>query len=180
MTPAQQLALKTDIIAKAAAGQPLEALVAGNDWQGVAAYYNGGGITKLWMPDAPRAKVTSAIVWKNLTQVDVPDATAIYTNRVLACQSRQMNLDILLPPTVDTLPGDQIGFRQGLQDALVDVPAGVGGALLDAGWVAVRNALQRFGTRFEAMFSAAEGAASKSSAYGQMVDGNDCYQAYAS
>lgn len=180
MTPEQVTALKADIIAKSAAGQPLETLVAIGDWQNVAAYYNAASAVDVWRPDAPRAAICGAIVWKNLTQIDAPDATALYTNRVLACQSRQMNLDILLPPTVDTLPGDQLGFRQGLQDALQNVPAGVAGALLDGGWVAVRNVLKRLGTRFEVMFSAAEGVANKSTAYGQRVDGNDCYSAYIS
>ena len=180
MTPEQVTALKADIIAKSAAGQPLETLVAIGDWQNVAAYYNAASAVDVWRPDAPRAAICGAIVWKNLTQIDAPDATALYTNRVLACQSRQMNLDIMLPPTVDTLPGDQLGFRQGLQDALQNVPAGVAGALLDGGWVAVRNVLKRLGTRFEVMFSAAEGVANKSTAYGQRVDGNDCYSAYIS
>lgn len=180
MTPDQVTALKADIIAKSAAGQPLETLVAIGDWQNVAAYYNSASAVDVWRPDAPRAAICGAIVWKNLTQIDAPDATALYTNRVLACQSRQMNLDILLPPTVDTLPGDQLGFRQGLQDALQNVPAGVAGALLDGGWVAVRNVLKRPGTRFEVMFSTVEGVASKSSVYGQRVDGNDCYSAYVS
>ena len=72
------------------------------------------------------------------------------------------------------------GFRQGLQDALQNVPAGVAGALLDGGWVAVRNVLKRLGTRFEVMFSTVEGVASQSSVYGQRVDGNDCYSAYTS
>ena len=180
MTPEQTMALKNNIIAKSAAGQPLEALVAGGDWQNVAAYYNADSATKLWRPDAPRAKVFGAIIWKNLTQADAPDGTALFTNRALACQSLQINLQIMLPPTSDTLPGDEIGFRQGLQDALSAVPAGVGGAVLDAGWVPVRNALQRLGTRFEALFATPEGAASKSSVYGQRIDGNDCYQAYVS
>lgn len=180
MTPEQVTALKADIIAKSAAGQPLETLVAIGDWQNVAAYYNAASAVDVWRPDAPRAAICGAIVWKNLTQIDAPDATVLFTNRVLACQSRQMNLDILLPPTVDTLPGDQLGFRQGLQDALQNVPAGVAGALLDGGWVAVRNVLKRLGTRFEVLFSAVEGVARKSSVYGQRVDGNDCYSAYVS
>lgn len=176
----QVATLKSDIVAKSQAGQPLELLVAGGDWQNVAAYYNTDSATKLWRPDAPRSKVFGAIIWKNLTQADAPDGTTVYTNRALACQSRQINLQIMLPPTADTLPGDELGFRQGLQDALVDVPAGVGGALLDAGWTPVRNALQRFATHFEALFIAPEGVANKSTAYGQRVDGNDCYQVYVS
>lgn len=180
MSPEQTLALKTDIIAKALPGQPLESLVAGNDWQNVAAYYNADSATYVWMPDASRSKIVSAIVAKNLTQADLPDGTVIYTNRVLVCQSRQMNLDFLLPPTVDTLPGNDLGFRQSLQDALIDVPAGPGGALLDAGWVAVRNVLRRLGTRFEVMFSVAEGVANESAVYGQRLDGNACYMAYTS
>lgn len=181
MTPAQQATLKADIIAKSQSGQPLEAMVAINDWQNVAAYYNTeNSPTNVWRPDAPKSKVFGAIVWKNLTQADEPDATAIYTNRVLASQSRQMNLDILLPPTADTLPGDQAGYRQGLQDALTNIPAGVGGALLGGGWAAVQNVLRRPGTPFEVMFSTIDGNASKSEVYGQRLDGNDCMVAYLS
>lgn len=174
----QVATFKSDIVANSGPGQPLEALVAAGDWQNIAAYYNADSDTKLWRPDAPRSKVFGAIVWKNLTQADAPDGTAIFTNRALVCQSMQINLQIMLPPTADTLPGDEIGFRQGLQDALSAVPAGVNGAILDAGWVPVRNALQRFGTRLEVLFSTVEGAARKSTAYGQRVDGNDCYQVF--
>lgn len=181
MTPAQQATLKADIIAKSQPGQPLEAMVAINDWQNVAAYYNTeNSPTNVWRPDAPKSKVFGAIVWKNLTQVDAPDATVTYTNRVLACQSRQMNLDILLPPTADTLPGDEVGFRQGLQDALTDIPAGAGGALLAGGWGAVQNVLRRHGTPFEVMFSTVDGNANKSAVYGQRLDGNACMVAYLS
>ena len=181
MTPEQQTALRIDIIAKALPGQPLEALLAARDWQNIAAYYNAeNSPTNVWRPDAPKSKVFGAIVWKNLTQADAPDATAIYTNRVLASQSRQMNLDILLPPTADTLPGDEVGFRQGLQDALTDIPAGVGGALLGGGWGAVQNVLRRPGTPFEVMFSTVDGNANKSAVYGQRIDGIDCNRALVS
>ena len=67
MTPAQQATLKADIIAKSQSGQPLEAMVAINDWQNVAAYYNTeNSPTNVWRPDAPKSKVFGAIVWKNL------------------------------------------------------------------------------------------------------------------
>lgn len=182
MTPEQQATLKADIIAKSQVGQPLWDLMypaQGNtNWPGIADYYNSPSATNVWRPDAPRTAIMGAIVWKNLTQADTPDATTIYTNRVLASQSRQMNLDIMLPPTADTLPGDQVGFRQGLQDALTDVPAGVGGAPLAAGWGAVQNALRRPGTWFEVMFSKVDGNANKSSVYGQRIDANVCTAAY--
>ena len=189
MTPAQIAPFKADIIAKSAAGQPLQAMVSGNDWQGVAAWYNADSATNIWRPDAPRDAVFGAVVWKNMTVSDAPPsgATSVtdgsaqhYANRCLQCQGFQINVQTMVPPGVSALPGDQSGYRQGLQDALSAIPSGVGGAAQDAGWIAVRNVLRRLGTRFEVLFSASEGQANKSTAYGQRVDGNDCYSAYIS
>ena len=189
MTPEQKTILQADIIAKSAAGQPLETLVAIGDWQNVAAYYNADSATNVWMPDASRDNVFGAVQWKKLTVSDAPPtgaasitdgSAANYTNRVLQCQGFQMNLQVMLPPGATTLPGDQLEYRQGLQDALSAVPSGPAGATQNAGWAAVQNALRRPGTRFEILFSAVAGNANKSTAYGQRVDGNDCYVAYTS
>ena len=191
LTPAQIATLKADINAKSASGQILQALVAGNDWQGVAGYYNNptASPTNVWRPDAPRDALFGAIVWKNLTVSDAPPtgATSVtdglalnFHSRCMQCQGFQMNLQIMLPPGATTLPGDQPSYRQGLQDALSAVPSGAGGTTQSAGWAAVQNVLRRPGTAFEVLFSSVDGGANKSTVYGVRVDGNDCYTAYAS
>lgn len=176
----QKSTLKDDIFAKSAQGQPLQSLVAGNDWQEVAKYYNAASATNVWRPDVQRKDVFGAIAWKFLTLQGAPDGTQAYANRVLACQSMQMNVDLLLGKGGESLPGDSASYRQGWQDALSAVPSGAGGAAQDAGWPAVRDVLRRPGTRFEVLFSVVEGAANKSTAFGQIVDGNDCLSAYTS
>ena len=163
--------------------------MAGNDWQGVAAYYNATSATKVWRPDAPKADVAGAVDWKNTTVSEAPptgpasvtDGTAHnYANRCLQCQGFAMTITNMLLLFGATVPGDQSKVRQGFQDALSAIPSGTNGAVQDAGWTAVRLALTRLGTRLEILFSSADGFANKSTLYGTTVDGNDCYLAFTS
>lgn len=178
--------LKADMLGPSNAA--LQTWIVGNDWHSIAAWYNASAnTTYVWMPDAPRAGVYGAINWKNMTVSETPPsgATSVtdgtldnYKARCLQCQGFQISLQTMLAPGLTTLPGDQANFRQGLQDALTNVPSGTGGATQNAGWSAVQNALKRYGSRLEVLFSVVDGNANKSSAYNQTFIGNDCYQAY--
>lgn len=177
MTPAQLTALKADMLG--ASNVALSAVIAGNDWQAVAAYYNAASVTNVWRPDAAADQIKGAINWANLTPSDTADGTQAYTNRALACQGKQFNLQLMLgQQTGGTCPGDLAPFRSGLQDALQNIPSGAGGALLGGGWTAVQNILRRPGSRLEVLFSVVDGNANRSMVYGQSMNGNDCFVAY--
>lgn len=100
----------------------------------------------VWNPAAPLDRVQEAVMWANLTPADAPDATTVWTNRSLACQGKQFNLQMILTRPSATLRGDLSRVRNGLQDALTNVPSGAGGSPVDAGWIGAsgaRVALQR-------------------------------------
>jgi hypothetical protein len=151
MNPALYLTLK----AVALADQTAAALLAiGND-PGLAAWFNAVSTVYVWRTDAPVDEVFDAIAWANLTPADVADDTAIYTNRALLCQAKQINLQILLQGK-DQVNGGKASIRSGLSDALLNVPSAAGGATQSAGWAAVKTAITRFATRAEAPFSIAK------------------------
>lgn len=115
----------------------------------------------VWRTSADADSVADAIVWANLTPLDTPDSSAAFTNRALACQAKQINLQIMLQGR-QTLPTGKPNFRQGLQDALLNVPAGANGALLDAGWIGaskVKASISRFATVAEKIFATGTGTA---------------------
>jgi hypothetical protein len=110
----------------------------------------------VWKTNASTDDIYDAITWASLTPADAPDGTAIYTNRALLCQAKQLNLQILLQGK-QSLNASKLKIRQALTDAVQNVPAGVGGALLDAGWTAVKQALYRQATRIEQILSTGTG-----------------------
>lgn len=177
MTPAQQITIKADMLG--ASNAALSAWIIGNDWQRVAEYYNSDSATNVWRPDAPVDPIKGAVLWANLTPAEAPDGTTSWTNRALACQGKQFNLQLMLgQQSGGTVPGDLPSFRTGLQDALTNIPSGVAGAIMGGGWATVQTFLRRAGTRFEALFSTVDGAANKSAVYGQRVSAPDVYDAY--
>lgn len=148
LTPAQLSTLK----ALALANQPAVDLIAiGND-VALAEWFNTQTTTYVWRTAVPADEVFDAIMWANLTPVDAPDGTAEYTNRVLLCQAKQINLQIILQGR-ERIAGNKASLRNGLSDALLNVPSGAGGATQSAGWAGVKSALSRFATRAEAAFS---------------------------
>ncbi len=102
----------------------------------------------VWSTTADVGKVRAAVVWANLTPQDVPDTTQQWANRSLQCQGKQFNLQMMIP-MVGTVDGSDPEYRAGLQDALRGVRSGAAGAVQDAGWAAVRNALARQATAGE-------------------------------
>lgn len=106
----------------------------------------------VWATDVQTQTVYDAITWANLTPADAADGTQTWANRALVCQGKQMNLQLLLQGQA-TINGAKTNVRAGLQDALTNIPSGVGGALQAANWVAVRTALARKAKRAERLFA---------------------------
>lgn len=114
----------------------------------------------VWNPTASLDAVQEAVSWASLTPNDAPDGTATWTNRSLACQGKQKNLQMLLTRPSGTIRGDLSRTRTGLQDALTNVPSGTAGAPVDAGWLGAtgaRLALQRAATEGEKLFATGAG-----------------------
>jgi hypothetical protein len=102
----------------------------------------------------PVQEIYDQIQWAKMTPTDAPDGTAAWTNRSLACQGKQFNLQLLLQGSQQSIDGTKSNVRAGLQDALTNVPSGVSGVTQAANWVGVRdNALARKATRAEKLFA---------------------------
>ena len=122
------------------------------------AWYNAPGLYIVWSTSTPTAVLFDSVIWANLTPADTPDTTQIWMNRSLACQGKQFNLQTMLTGR-DSLGTGKPNIRAGLQDALTNVPSGVGGVLMGAGWTAVKSAMQRFASRAEALYAIGTGTA---------------------
>jgi len=102
----------------------------------------------VWSTNADVQAIRAAVLWANLTPVDVPDGTQQWANRSLQCQGKQFNMQLLVP-MVGTLNAADVNLRAGIQDALTGVRSGVGGAAQSAGWTAVQGVLARRATHIE-------------------------------
>ena len=123
----------------------------------------------VWKTSVRTEEVFDAINWATLTPADIPDGTAAYTNRSLACQGKQFNLQTILTGR-DSISGSKLNIRAGLQDALTNVPSGTGGNPVNAGWAGVKAVLSRLATRGEQLF--AIGTGSVASPATLVLDGN--------
>ena len=156
MISAQVQLLKADITAKSVSGQPLFGL----QDTGIAAYYNTVTATDIWRTDAPVDAILDSIDWSKYTPADAADATAIFTNRVLAIQTKQMNLQNMLIGR-DLLNTAKPNIRAGLRDAVTAVPAGALGAVVSPGGPGgstVLNVCVRKATNAEVALSTANAA----------------------
>lgn len=109
----------------------------------------------VWRTEAPSQAVIDAVNWSQYTPVDAPDGTATYTNRVLAIQVKQMNLQLMLQGR-DTIDASRANIRAGLRDAVIQVPAGAAGASVSPGGASgqtVLNALTRNALRIESILA---------------------------
>jgi hypothetical protein len=159
MTPAQLTTFKAAILAEA--DPTLVAARQAGDEQAMATWYNGATSSIVWRSSTSADDLLNAIAWANLTPADTADGTATYTNRALACQAKQLNLQVLLQGRSSLATG-KLNLRQGLSDALQNVPAGTGGTLLDAGWAGagkVKATISRACTRAEKVFTTGTGTA---------------------
>lgn len=148
LTPAQSQSLRTAIHADT----NITALVNARDVNALVTYLSADSSSIVWRSTTSAADVLDAVQWASLTPTDVPDGTALYTNRALMCQAKQINLQVLLQG-VSSVSTGKPNIRIGLQDALTNVPSGVSGALVAAGWAAVKTAISRPANLFEAVFA---------------------------
>lgn len=152
LTPAQLITLKAAIAAET------DPTFVANRTAGatgaMAAFYNTDSAVTVWRSFTTVDTLFNAIAWANLTPVDAADSTQLWMNRALAAQSKQFNLQTLLAGRT-TLNTGFVNIRNGLQDALTNLPTGAAGAIIAAGWVnGVRLAVQRLAKRGEALFAA--------------------------
>ena len=157
MTPAQITILRAAIFADGTAS-PL--LSAGN-LSGLLGWLNGASAFTVWRSTTSASDIMDAITWANFTPSDVPTGDAVALQREYRCQGKQLNLQILLQGR-ESLPTGRANIRNGLSDALVNVPAGTDGAMLDAGWLGagkVKAAISRLATNAEKVFATGTGSA---------------------
>jgi hypothetical protein len=159
LTTAQKSTLKAAILASQDAAI-VAAATARNDTE-LARLLNLPSTFAVWRSTTPADEVSDAILWDRLTPIDTPDGSAIQTNRLLLCQSKQINLQVLLQGR-ETIGTGRPNLRNGLSDALLNVPSGVGGATQDAGWIGagrVKATITRFATVAERVFATGTGTA---------------------
>lgn len=132
LTPAQKTLLKADITGPGANATAVAAFVAVNDWSSIANYYNSFGSADAWNSQAPVRNIYDGIDWTKYTPNDAPDGTAIFTNRLLAIQTKQMNLQNMLQGR-ETIDASKALLRAGLRDAVIGLPSGTSGASQAAG-----------------------------------------------
>ena len=112
----------------------------------------------VWRSSTPMPDISNAITWASLTPSDAADGTALFTNRALICQAKQINLQMLVQGQQSVASGKAL-IRGGFQDALQNLPSGVGGANLGAGWATVKTAMTRFATLGEKVLTTGAGTA---------------------
>lgn len=114
--------------------------------------------TSVWWTATPTNAIFDTITWAAYTPNDAPDGTALFTNRVLTAQTKQMNLQNMLVGR-DFIDASLVTFRAGLRDAVIQLPTGTGGAMVAPGGasgVTTLTACKRptLATKCEKLFSA--------------------------
>lgn len=160
LTPSQIATLRAVVLAE----PTLDAARQNGDDYAIAAWCNSDASPayKVWNTATATAIIYDAISWGNMTPGDAPDATVTYTNRALAAQAKQINLQTLLQGR-ESISTGKSSIRTGLQDALTDLPTGTAGALRSGGWSAVKSAIQRNATNAEKVLATGSGTPSSPS-----------------
>lgn len=163
MLTAPQLAiLKDAILAELDPTVVIARTPATRDDRVIAAFYNQPSTFYVWKSSVDTEAIFDAIDWAKLTVADlasVADSAQVssaQTNWHLACQGKQINLQIVLQGRA-TINATRLKTRQMLTDALHNLPSGAGGALQDAGWTPVKQTLYRAATRGEALYATGTG-----------------------
>ena len=154
MTPAQLTTLKAAILAETTPA--FVTLRQANNEQGMADWYNADSGSVVWQTAAPVSAVQDAIDYTAYTPNGTIDGTAAVTNRLLAAQTKQINLQLMLQgkTTLDATPSR---VRGALLDATTNLPTGTAGAIQSAAGTdgaRVLNALTRPATRGERLYTA--------------------------
>lgn len=130
----------------------------------VAAYFNAPSTpeVRVWNPFAPVRAIMDTFNWAAFTPADsMPesnvDTAAIqrYTARLLAIQTKQINLQLMLQGR-ETVDASLEKFRSGLRDALIAIPAGANGQGITVAGASATDALEactRVATRGELVFA---------------------------
>ena len=150
LTSTQRAALKAAILAET--NPTLVAARTAGNIGAIADFYNASSSSYVWKSSVAVSDIFSMITWASMTPVDTPDGTQAWANRSLACQGKQFNLQTMLAGR-ETLPSGKVNIRAGLQDALTNIPAGVGGSTISANWIGVRDFMKRVATRCEVLFA---------------------------
>lgn len=157
MTPEQIVTLRAACFADPVAA----AFFTPRDNVGLCGYLNQNSAFIVWRSTTSAPDIMNAITWANFTPTDTPTGDPDALQREYRCQGKQLNLQILLQGR-DSLPTGRANIRNGLSDALVNVPAGTDGAMLDAGWLGagkVKAAISRPANRGEVVFATGTGSA---------------------
>lgn len=153
-TTQQLQTLKAAIIADA----ELNALPNNSDGNfAVAALLNqtSNPAVMFWDTRAPTAVLMDAIDFSKYTQADVVDGTATQTNRLLAVQTKQMNIQIIMYGR-EIVDMSKATIRASIRDAVIQIPAGVSGGDVTSAGASGANVLsagRRVGTRLEVILT---------------------------
>jgi hypothetical protein len=129
LTDAQKATLKANILAIPEANAFYEQ----GDLGQLANYYNALASPdfKVWRTSVDPTEIFDTISWDKYTPVDAADSTVLYSNRLLAIQTKQMNLQNMLIGR-SSVDASKANVRAGLRDATIQLPAGAGGAFVTA------------------------------------------------
>lgn len=152
MTPAQLATLKDWVINDTTANAFRNA----GDAVGLKLYLNENSTKVVWRSQTSTDVIRDAILWANMTPAAAPDSSALWTNRALYAQSKQIALQTIIQGR-DYISSNDEGTRAGLQDCLTSLPTKNDGTNQNAGWTATQATMQRFATRAEAVFATGTG-----------------------
>jgi hypothetical protein len=164
-TQAQIIAMHSAVLAQAAIDTTLAAALAIGDETKGADWLNAPSTFVVWRSSTPVSDIQAAIVGANFTPVNpVAGAGQDAANWMIACQGKQMNLQLVLGTTgyVATINANT---RAWLFDALTAVPSGknvsnvMDGSTGNVGLAAVKTIIQRFATNAEHIFATGTGTA---------------------
>lgn len=96
----------------------------------------------VWQTSVPTQDIFDAIDWAKYTPSDAPDGSGTWTNRLLMIQTKQMNLQNIVVGR-DTINGAKANVREGLRDALIQLPAGASGSGVTAAGANAVNVLNK-------------------------------------
>lgn len=172
MTPAQNAVIKADILANPDLNAPL---MNGDGAWTIANLYNLIVVPNffVWRTCIPTQEIFDAITWANLTPADAADGTQLWLNRAICCQGKQFNLQTILTGR-DFIDASKANIRVGFQDALTQIPSGVGGTIRSAGWATLHLMMSRKATRLEKLLATGVGTQASPALMG--FEGNVNYQ----
>lgn len=158
LTTAQLASLKAHILASV--DPAVIAAIGGgaigrNDTE-LARLYNLPSASVVWRSSMPGDELRNIVTWANMTPAATPDGSALWTNRALYAQAKQISLQTIVQGQTSIRCG-VAGIRAGLQDCLTNLPTVNDGSTQPAGWQALRTAMQRFATVAEQVYIATVG-----------------------